>query len=94
MLSDKNPDSCVNNEEANKKNKGWAETAANKRVKQQSQNALNNNKMSIPSKTLEDDVLTWKKINASIFSKSCAFSQVFSKTSGFFSNLFSKSNFP
>lgn len=54
----RNPDSSVNNEEANKKNKRWAETAASKRVKQKSQNTLTNNKMSIPSKSPEDEVLT------------------------------------
>lgn len=57
MLSDRNPDSCVNNEEANKKNKGWAETAASKRVKRQSQNTLTNNKTLILSKSPENKVL-------------------------------------
>lgn len=44
------------------------ETAASKRVKQQSQTTLTNNKMLIPSKSPEDEVLTCQKPNASIFS--------------------------
>lgn len=55
------------------------ETAASKRVKQQSQTTLTNNKMLIPSKSPEDEVLTCQKPNASIFSKLCAFPLVCSK---------------